>query len=196
MEAVRAWISAPLVGLLAAACVACTPPRVKTEPQGPALDAPVPPVHVVVPAEDPPAAPTSPAPGAKPAPRVTRTPLRTPPAKTDKTAKPDKTEKPDASVPVPAKPAAEEPAPAASPTLQTTANVDEEERKIRALLARAASDLGQVDTRTITADRKSQYDTAKRFAQQAEDALKEKNVVFARQLADKAATLAALLVKR
>jgi hypothetical protein len=196
MEPVRARILAPLVCLLAAVAMACAPARVRTEPQGPALDAPVPPAHVVVPAEDPPATPASPASGAKPAPRVTRTPLRTPPAKTDKTAKPDNTQKPDPGAPAPVKPAAEEAPQTASTTLQTTANVDEEERKIRALLARAASDLGQVDVRTLTADRKSQYDTAKRFAEQAEEALKSKNVVFAKQLADKAATLAALLVKR
>jgi len=41
-----------------------------------------------------------------------------------------------------------------------------------------------------------QYDTAKRFIQQAEDALKAKNFVFAEQLADKAATLAAALAQK
>jgi outer membrane biosynthesis protein TonB len=196
--AMRAWTVIPAACLCAAALAACAPKTVRLDPQGPALDAPIPPAHVVVPAEEPPAAPASSpaAAGVKPVPRTNRTPQRTPPAKTDKPAKAaDKTDKPDPAPPAPAKPAEDTTQPAAA-TLQTTANVDEEERKIRAVLSRATTDLGQVDPRTLTADRKSQYDTAKRFAEQAEDALKDKNVVFARQLADKAATLAALLVKR
>jgi hypothetical protein len=41
-----------------------------------------------------------------------------------------------------------------------------------------------------------QYDTAKRFIQQADDAMKAKNLVFARNLADKAAAIAAQLAGR
>ena len=70
------------------------------------------------------------------------------------------------------------------------------ERKVRALLANAARDLSRVDYRSLSVDAKAQYDIAKRFSEQAEEALKVKNVVFAGQLADKAATLAALLIRR
>ena len=42
----------------------------------------------------------------------------------------------------------------------------------------------------------SQYDQSKRFSDQAEQALKEKNFLYAMTLADKAATLAAELAGR
>ncbi len=186
------WAASTLVCLFAAGWIACAPARVKTLPEGPPLEAPVPPAHVVVALEEPPETPATPTAGAKPNPRVTRSTPRATPPKTDKAAKPDK---PEPAAPVPVKPSTDE-TPPASTSLQTTANVDEEVRKIRAVLDRASSDLAQVDYRTLSGDRKSQYDTAKRFVEQAEDALKEKNVLFARQLADKAATLAALLVRR
>jgi phage terminase small subunit len=108
-----------------------------------------------------------------------------------KADKPDKTEPPPAT---PAKPAAEVAPPA--PSLQTTAKVDELEQKIRALLTRATRDLDRIEVRTLSADRRTQYDEARRFAEQAEAALKVKNLAFAEQLADKAATLADLLAKR
>jgi hypothetical protein len=63
-------------------------------------------------------------------------------------------------------------------------------------MAQALRDLERTDYRLLSADRRTQYDTARRFVQQAEDALKEQNLVFAEQLADKAATLAAALVRR
>ena len=60
------------------------------------------------------------------------------------------------------------------------------ERAIRTVLARATTDLNRVDYRALNADARTQYDTAKRFIQQAEDALTRRNLVFARSLADKA----------
>lgn len=63
-------------------------------------------------------------------------------------------------------------------------------------MADAARDLSRIDYRVLSADAKAQYDVAKRFSEQAEEALKAKNFVFAGQLADKAAALAALLLKR
>ena len=44
-----------------------------------------------------------------------------------------------------------------------------------------------------TPTRETQYDTAKRFIRQAEDAMRTKNLLFAKNLADKAAALAAQL---
>ena len=43
---------------------------------------------------------------------------------------------------------------------------------------------------------KGQHDTARRFIAQAEDALKSKNLVFARYLADKAENISASLINR
>lgn len=69
------------------------------------------------------------------------------------------------------------------------------EGSIRAHLGRAARDLGRVNYTTLNQDGKTQYDTAKRFMQQAEEALRTGNLVFAGKLADKAATMAAVLVR-
>jgi hypothetical protein len=66
---------------------------------------------------------------------------------------------------------------------------------IRDLMARAARDLSRVNQASLNADGRTQYDTARRFLQQAEDALKTRNIVFAGKLADKAATMAAVLVR-
>jgi hypothetical protein len=67
---------------------------------------------------------------------------------------------------------------------------------VRDTLARAARDLSRVDYGRLSADARAQYDQSKRFTQQAEQALKDRNFVFAATLADKAATLAAGLTGR
>ena len=66
---------------------------------------------------------------------------------------------------------------------------------IRALMGRAARDLSRVNANALNADGRSQFETARRFLEQAEEALKIPNVVFAGRLADKAATMAAILVR-
>ena len=66
---------------------------------------------------------------------------------------------------------------------------------IRELLGRAARDLSRVNAGALNTDGRAQYDTARRFLQQAEDALKARNIVFAGRLADKAATMAAILIR-
>ena len=57
-------------------------------------------------------------------------------------------------------------------------------------------DLSHVDYGALSADAKAQYDTAKRFMVLAEQAIKDRNFVFARTLADKAAVIAAVLSSR
>jgi hypothetical protein len=52
-----------------------------------------------------------------------------------------------------------------------------------------------VNAGSLNADGRAQYDAARRFIQQAEEALKQRNVVFAGKLADKAATMASVLVR-
>jgi hypothetical protein len=71
-----------------------------------------------------------------------------------------------------------------------------EEKKVRDVLARAARDLNRVDYRRLSTAGRSQYDQAKRFTEQAEQAIKDRNYVFATTLADKAAALAAELFGR
>ena len=53
--------------------------------------------------------------------------------------------------------------------------------------------LNRIDYRVLNADAKTQYDTAKRFIRQADEAMRAKNLVFAKTVADKAVVLAAQL---
>ena len=47
----------------------------------------------------------------------------------------------------------------------------------------------------LDADGRAQYDTARRFMHQAEEAMKSGNLAFAGKLADKAATMALVLIR-
>jgi hypothetical protein len=69
------------------------------------------------------------------------------------------------------------------------------EASIRALLGRASSDLARVNASSLNSDGRAQLDAARRFVQQAEEALKARNLVFAGKLADKAVAMAAVLVR-
>ena len=64
------------------------------------------------------------------------------------------------------------------------------------MLARATADLKRVNYQTLGAAARTQYDSAKGFVKQADDALKAKNLLFAGSLADKAAALAGQLAAR
>jgi outer membrane biosynthesis protein TonB len=182
-----------LVSLLASGCVHTA---AKAMPDAPPLDMPAPPAREVEPNEPEPPQPVplviEPARNAPPRTRVA--PRETPP----RTAEPPKPEPPKVEPPVETPlPIIEEP-PKPPSTLQTTpANAEGEvERGIKASLQRATSDLSRIDYRLLNADAKTQYDTAKRFIRQADDAMRAKNLVFARSLADKAAALAAQLGAR
>ena len=63
-------------------------------------------------------------------------------------------------------------------------------RGIRETLTRVARSLGRVDVAELSEGARAQYDTAERFIERAEAALKTQNLVFARYLADKVETLA------
>jgi hypothetical protein len=148
---------------------------------------PAPPPRVIAPVEEvrvsaPPAAP-DPAPATPLQPAATK-----PPARQDPPAV--------ASQPS-AQPAATPPAPEprevrAVPSAAAAA----EERKVRDVMARAGRDLQRVDYQRLSAEGKSQYDQSKRFSEQADLAIKDRNYVYAMTLADKAATLAAELAGR
>jgi outer membrane biosynthesis protein TonB len=175
-----------LVVALALSASACVTARAKGEPGGPALAPPDPPPHTVIPVEiaaEPPA-PTVPS---SPTPVIVRPSARPPAPKPEKpTEKPVEKPDPAAAIPPPVPPVA-------APPLQTTANATAVEKTIQARMEKAASDLDQTDRGKLNDERRTQYDTARRFLQQAGEALKAKNLVFAEQLADKAATLAAAL---
>jgi len=83
-------------------------------------------------------------------------------------------------------------------TLQITPTQREEEveRRIRGVLGQAMTDLNRVNYQALSSDGRTQYEQAKRFVSQAEEALRAKNLLFANNLADKAATLANQLAGR
>lgn len=98
----------------------------------------------------------------------------------------------------PPKPPATEPARTdETPRVRTpqTANDEKADGEVRAVLARAQSALDKVPYGPLSNAAKQQYQTAQRFIAQADRALRIRNYVFARNLADKAETLARQLGK-
>ena len=163
-------------------------------PAGPPLDVPQPPERVLAPVEEPVTA-SAPAPEAPPPAPIATTP-RTPPRPPVRRAEPERPE-------TPSPPAATAATPATSPSEaprelrpNSPSGDAAAERDARDKLARAARDLGRVDYGKLNADARSQYDQSKRFSEQAQQALKDRNFVFASTLADKAAALAAGLAPR
>jgi len=70
------------------------------------------------------------------------------------------------------------------------------ENAVRAAVARARHDLNRVDYRSLNPEARNQYEVAKSFIRQADDAIRVKNLEFAKTVADKAAVLAAQLAGR
>jgi len=87
------------------------------------------------------------------------------------------------------------PAPPSLTLTPTPGSESQTAAAISALLDRAKRDLSRVNSASLNHDGRAQYDTARRFIQQAEEALKARNIVYAGKLADKAATMAAVLVR-
>lgn len=169
---------------LSALMAGCAAKAAPLGPTGlPALDAPEPPPRVVVPPAEqatmPPAEELPPATSEAKPPR----PRDIPPP--PRTATPPPTDPPVVDPPVAAPPPA--------PVLSTSANTTGFEKRVRDKLAQATADLGQINRLNLGTDARGQYDAATGFIRQAEEALKVKNLVYASQLADKAATMAALL---
>ena len=101
--------------------------------------------------------------------------------------------RPPAVTPSPA-PSEPTPAPALRPGLSTGTSATTE-ASVRALLEAARRDLARITPGGLTTDARTQFEAASRFADQADAALKARNLVYAGLLADKAATLAAALLR-
>jgi hypothetical protein len=174
------------LGICALVATGCARARATTVPSLPELEVPTPPPRILMPIEvtaevqePPPPAPVPEEPERAPAPPRPRPSVPPPPTEAPKTA--EEPPKPAPTAPV--------------TTLQTTpaAEQGEVERAIRATMSRATADLNRIDYRVLNADARTQYDTAKRFIQQAEDAIRLRNLPFAKTVADKAAVLATQL---
>jgi len=184
LAAAASVVAVTLTALSAAGCA-----RLHARTIGPPLETPAAPPRVIAdrqPIDSQPIV-TSPPVGAvrtpAPAPAAIRPPDATPPA-------------PSPGPPPVAAERSPAPAPEPPPSLQTTADPAAAEQRTRAALASATRDLGRIDLRGLSADAKAQYDIARRFVTQATSALTARNFEFAEQLANKAATLAALLQRR
>jgi hypothetical protein len=189
-------VLAPLLGLGACASASAT-----SKASEPALVIPPPPPHVVRitpepvvldPVADIPAATT-----AGTAPRTGRGVRDTPPRQTATDAKPDP--KPGAEATPPPVDPVPSPAPATPPGPTPQLRIAESpgtEGTVRATIDRTRQILGTVDYRQLNPVLKKAYDDAKKFADQADDALKQGNVVFAQGVAGKAETLAKELARR
>jgi hypothetical protein len=186
----------PIVVLLAAlAAASCSRAQARVVPDLPPLDVPSPPPRVVE-VQDP----ETLAPGTlvgEPARNTPRprppAPAKPDPARTD-TAKP---EPPPSTEPAPV--AADEPTRApGAPTLQTTppGNAQDVERTVKTLIEQAKSTLSRVDFNRLNPGARTQYNDALRMINTAEEALRERNLLFAHFNADKAATIAGQLSGR
>ena len=186
----RALAFVPLV-VCAWATSGCFGLRAKAVTVPTVLDMPDPPPRVVEVHE-----PETPPPIPLPEEPVRTTPTRPPAnpraAEPARPAQPPPPETPaDASKP-------EESTPRPATTLQTTPTQREEEmeRGIQGKLDQATADLNRINYQSLSSDGRTQYDQARRFVSQAREALKNKNLVFAASVADKAATLALQLAGR
>jgi hypothetical protein len=182
--------------LLAAGCGGAAK-AARTTPENPPLDMPAPPTRDVEPndvtAPPPVPLPQEPARSAPPRPRPAPPPANQPRADVPRTEPPKVTDTP---VEPPRPPAEEMPRP---PTVLQTAPASEEseiERAIRATLTRANGDLNRVDYRSLNPDARAQYDNAKSLIRQGDEAVRAKNMVYAKTCADKAALIAAQLARR
>jgi hypothetical protein len=175
----------------------CARAKAKTVPDAP-LDMPAPPPRDVEPieSEPPQVVPLAQEPARNTPARPRPVPPREQPR--PEPARPAEAPRPETPPVEPPKPVEEPPKPPPSTTLQTTPPTaeGEMERGVRSALAKASADLNRIDYRALNNDARTQYDTAKRFIRQAEDAIRSKNLVFAKSVADKAVVLAAQLAGR
>ena len=162
---------------------ACAKARAETVPDGPPLLVPAPPPRVLAPVEVlviPEVVPESvSAPAAPPA--VPARPVT-------------------ASRPRPTPPAAAPEAPGsvggAGDLRAGSASTAATESSVRGMLARAARDRGSVNVSRLSAAGRSLYEQSERFSAQAQQALRDRTLIFAATLAEKAAALALELVGR
>ncbi len=183
-------IIAALVLAVTSACASATAKGKSKD--APPLNVPPAPARIIEPGPEPlpepvgelPTTPASPSTGA-PKSNRSREPVRPP--------------EPKPNEPKPVEPAATpEPAPVTAPPAQPpaqlrtpqTADTSNAAKTVRTTIDKASELLNGIDYRVLSNVRKKAYDDAKRFIQQAEQGLKEGNLVFAQAVAVKAETLA------
>lgn len=190
---IRAALFALCIGHCALLASGCAKTQAASVPDGPPLAVPAAPPRVLAPPADEPLAenPPEPQPAATPPPTNASQPARPRPRPTTTATTPVEEPKP---VETPVPPPASTEAPVVRPV---PAAVDAAaERRIRDVMRRGTADLNRIDYQKLSVDGKAQYEAAKRFNEQAEQALKERNYIFATTVADKAAAIATELQGR
>jgi len=175
----------------------CAKARAAGIPEGPPLAMPAPPPRVLIPAEEEPlvAAPTGPDIPLAAAPRVTPPPVQSRRATVSRAEPDGRVDVPPAAATAqtsvgPAEPVRELlTVPAGAAAAETT--------RVHALLKQAETDRKKVEStyNRLSTDNRKNFDDSKRFSEQALEKLKERNMLMAVAAAEKAATLAASLVR-
>lgn len=180
----------PIFGLAALAASACSTAQAKGPTTRPALEVPQPPPRLVepMPAETP--APIEPVADLPPPPTASSRPKSQPSSRESASREAAKPEPKPETPPAPEAAAPTAPAANPAPQIRTPADNSETARQVRDILDRAKKGLSTVDYQGLTPQRKESYDTAMRFIQQAEDAVRVSNFQYAKFLADKADTYA------
>lgn len=156
----------------------------------PPLNVPAPPPHVIEPAPEPEPEPVNELPPAPTPPSgATRSPRReAPKPQASESKQPESKTEPPVE-PAPAPPPAK-PEPSVQLRTPATADTSTVAKTVRATIDRAKSTLSSVNYGPLNNERKKAYNDVKLFIEQAEDALKQGNLVFAQSIANKAETLA------
>ena len=187
----------PLVALMVSGCASVS---AKSPADRPALNVPPPPARIIdsVPIDlppDPVSEPSQPpvTPPSSAASRSARPTQPKPPSTESKPeAKPGETAPPE--------PPKESPKPSPDPNAQLrtpqTADTSGAARAVKTTIDTARGILNAVNFGPLSNDRKKAYNDAKLLIQQADDALKQGNLVYAQGLATKAETLARELAGR
>ena len=170
------WLRALAAATATALTTACLKADAKT---------PAPPLTV----PDPPSRLAIPVPVEAPA-----TPPTTSGASTEKPATATTAPPPKPTV-TPTKPTSQDTAPPTPGQVLLPGGGVEVEARAKERLDRAEKDLRRVNRASLSNDAREQYDSADRFIRMARDAVTSRNFPFALSCADKAATLAALLLK-
>ena len=196
LREIRGLYAGGLLGLALSALSGCASVQAKGATVKPPLDVPPPPPHVI----ELPAEPLEPV-GEIPNPSATNPSTPRPPRPAPKPSEAKPEAKPDSSPtgpPATETPAPVPPVPAPAPQLQTpqTADTSTAAGKVRSTIDHARSSLNTVNYGPLSNDRKKAYKDAQLFMQQAEDALKEGNIVLAQAAATKAEKLAQELAGR
>jgi hypothetical protein len=182
-----------LVVLAAVGGTACTPTRVEVAIERPALDVPPPPPRLIVPLPPP---PQSPRPDPVPALEESGAPTAAKPRPSREKEAPPKTEPKPEEKPAETTPPANAPSPVPPLRIPAGGDPNEQAAQIRASIDRTLGTLNGIDYGKLQETRRKQYEEAKLFATQAEQALKENNLVVAKEFADKADRLTKELTSR